>query len=375
MLTRLRAFVLPLVITSLCASAGFTGVAQKKDDGKAAQEKDKMDQGQRQDTQALIQGVDAAMAAPQPPVSDIKIAWHNDFLKALESKTYVPFILTIDPGAMKSPVALYLRVVQRGTTAPPAPAAAPAAAPGKKDDRKAPPKDDRPVYPFEDLHFLDLKPGAPGEPVRISRAFAVPPGDYDVYVAMKERAPAAGTGVAGTAATAAPRTAVLKQAVSVPNFWSGELTTSSLILADKVQPATASLTKDQQADHPYALGSTEIVPALDATFKKSEELNVIFLVYNPGLNAEKKPDVTVEYSFHQKTGDVEKYFNKTQPQDFNAQSLPPQFDLAAGHQLVAGQSVPLASFPEGEYRLEIKITDKITQKTLSREVRFTVAGA
>ena len=35
--------------------------------------------------------------------------------------------------------------------------------------------------------------------------------------------------------------------------------------------------------------------------------------------------------------------------------------------------MPLASFPEGEYRLEIKVTDKIANKTLTREITFTVS--
>jgi hypothetical protein len=35
--------------------------------------------------------------------------------------------------------------------------------------------------------------------------------------------------------------------------------------------------------------------------------------------------------------------------------------------------VPLASFPEGEYRLEIKVTDKLANKTLTREIIFTIS--
>ena len=35
--------------------------------------------------------------------------------------------------------------------------------------------------------------------------------------------------------------------------------------------------------------------------------------------------------------------------------------------------MPLASFPEGDYRLEIKVTDKIANKTLTRDVNFTVS--
>jgi hypothetical protein len=37
--------------------------------------------------------------------------------------------------------------------------------------------------------------------------------------------------------------------------------------------------------------------------------------------------------------------------------------------------VPLGSFPEGDYRLEIKITDKAATKSLTRDVKFSVAGS
>jgi hypothetical protein len=85
--------------------------------------------------------------------------------------------------------------------------------------------------------------------------------------------------------------------------------------------------------------------------------------------------VLVEYNFYQKpAGQQEKFFNKTNPQPLNAQTLPPQFDFTAGHQLQSGQAVPLASFPEGDYRLEIKVTDKLANKSLTRDVNFSVSG-
>jgi hypothetical protein len=82
----------------------------------------------------------------------------------------------------------------------------------------------------------------------------------------------------------------------------------------------------------------------------------------------------VEYNFYQKTKDGEKYFNKTSPQSFNAQTMPPQWDGTVANQISAGQSVPLASFPEGEYRLEVKVVDKLGNKTLTDNVPFTVVA-
>jgi hypothetical protein len=56
----------------------------------------------------------------------------------------------------------------------------------------------------------------------------------------------------------------------------------------------------------------------------------------------------------------------------NASTLPPQFDLTAGHQLPGSIVIPLASFQPAEYRLEIKLTDKVSGKTLIHNATFTV---
>jgi hypothetical protein len=37
--------------------------------------------------------------------------------------------------------------------------------------------------------------------------------------------------------------------------------------------------------------------------------------------------------------------------------------------------VALTPFPEGTYRLEIKVTDKVANKTLTRDVNFTVSAS
>jgi hypothetical protein len=76
-----------------------------------------------------------------------------------------------------------------------------------------------------------------------------------------------------------------------------------------------------------------------------------------------------------KSAGGEKFFNKTALMELNASTLPPQFDIAAGHQLQGGQEIPMASFPEGDYRLEIKVTDTLASKTLTRDINFTVTAS
>ena len=70
----------------------------------------------------------------------------------------------------------------KGTTAPPPEKPA---ATDKKDAKKDVKKEEM-IYPFEDVYFTDLRGGA-GQPLKLTRAFAVPPGEYDVYVGLRER--------------------------------------------------------------------------------------------------------------------------------------------------------------------------------------------
>ena len=41
---------------------------------------------------------------------------------------------------------------------------------------------------------------------------------------------------------------------------------------------------------------------------------------------------------------------------------------------MGGQAVPLAPFPAGEYRLEVKVTDKVSNTTTVGDVKFSVFG-
>ena len=167
---------------------------------------------------------------------------------------------------------------------------------------------------------------------------------------------------------------VLRHALTVPNFASADLQTSSVILASTVEPIAKALTPAEQLEQPYTLNGVRLVPSPDGKFKKSGELQLVFWVYGAG-NTAGKPNLVIDYSFHQKTGDTEKYFNKTAPQELSAQTLQPDFDANLGHQLMGYLlGLPLTSFPEGDYRLEIKITDKISGKTVTQNANFAVVA-
>jgi len=324
------------------------------------QQQRKLSDSEKKEIQQVLKMVDG-VAAGQPAPNDLSLTWvREDLLKAQGNKQYLPFSVLIDPSKVTGgKVSVYWRVVAKNAAAAPEPA--------KKDDKED--KNKKPEYAYEDINTVTL-PGGQTGPTRISRSFTVPPGDYDVFVVVKEPTPDKAPKNAPP-----PKVSLIKQAVTVPNLWNDELNTSSVIVAERIDPLPAPLTPQQQIERPYALGTMEIVPALDTKFTKQSELSTFLLIYNAKTDSANKPDVSVEYSFYAKQAGAEKFFNKTNPQNLNAQTLPPQFDFAAGHQLQSGQAVPLASFPEGDYRLEIKVTDKIANKSLTRDVNFSVSGS
>ncbi|MBI4886518.1 MAG: hypothetical protein HY824_05465 [Acidobacteria bacterium] len=349
------------VVTIVVAAASLAGVsvfAQQNNAQPNRREQEKRSQQEQRDIQALVQLVDAVAAGKQPAPADVSVTWAgNHFVKGAADTTFIPFTVTIDPSTLTAPgVALYVRAVSKNA----APAPAPAPAPANSRDRNQQPA--APVYPWDDIQFLDVPQGG-----KVSRAMMLKPGEYDLFIAIKEKTPAQ------LPRNAPPQKAgLLRQALMVPDFNGPELTISTPIIADSVMPLASPLSPDAQRANPYTFGGTlQVVPAADSQLKTSDDLQLLFWIYGV-QHANGVPDVLVEFNFHQKTGDSEKFFNKTQPQVLNQSTLPPGFNITAGHQVLGFLGVPLKSFPAGEYRVEIKITDKLSGKTLTHNATFTV---
>lgn len=277
------------------------------------------------------------------------VAFRHDMMKAADGKVYVPYTLEFPADAMASgPVSVYVRVVPKGELPPP---------PDKKDSR----------FAFEDFYTVEPRLAA-GQPARITRAFAAAPGEYDLYFGVRAR-----PGDPKKAKDEPVRVLAFKPSATLSNFWNGELTTSTIVVTSKVETIQGQVPPESQRERPYLFGQTEFVPSPDNKFKKTDELSVVFQIYNPALDAG-KPNVQIDYTFHARQAEGEKYFNKTNAQQLNGQTLPPNFDVAVTQMLPGGQSVPLGSFPPGDYRMEIKVTDNVAKKTITRDVLFSVLG-
>ena len=277
------------------------------------------------------------VAAGRPAPQDFALTWTRcDAMKAQGSKQLMAFTVTYDPAQVAGrPLTLYWRVVANSGAAPAATvlqgsSAVPAASPATS-------------------------------PARVTRGFIVPAGQYQLIVVAREAAPAGGPAKA----------AALTQAVTVPDFWNGDLTTSSVILSDRLDPVPTPATRPTALERPYVMGGLELVPAWDAAFTRKSEISPFFLVYNAKLDAANKPDVLIEYRFFGQGPSGEVHANTAEAQTLNARTLPPQFDPAT-YQLQGGQSFPLTSFTPGRYRLEITITDRVAKTSIVRDIPFSI---
>ena len=400
---RRRALIVTVALAFVISAAWPVLAQRNNDNNKQQQQKQQQRPPQeQQDVQALVTLVDTALmtdtgipvpapGAPAPSTpptpkplafgggdkseGEVPVKWQsNHFVKGQSGDTYVPFTIAVDKAQLSRGAALYVRIVNAEQAAAFGAAMAATAAPAQGSKDKAPA---RPSFQWDSVHFLDVPDGG-----LLSRAVQLRPGQYIAYIAVKEKSPAPAGNQrndrnrndrnAQPAAAAAGPTGLLRHEITGPDYNAAELRTSSVIIAQSVEQLTATLPADQQEANPYVFGPMRIVPSLDGKFAKSGELSVIFWIYGAKEAASGKPDVVIDYAFHQRLAEGEKYFNKTAPQPLNAETLPPQFSIAAGHQLPGSLVIPLTSFPAGDYRLEIKVTDKPSGNQLTQSVNFTV---
>jgi len=364
---------------------------------------------EREAVLALLKAVDHAQETDA--LADAGVGWDNHVLKGGNQSAYVPFRLSLGGAEMKQP-AMYVRAVsrhdgvraaeehsvlrewvlkggdviarpqetmyvglgempvggiavssRRESTAAAAAAsgalllqeqayekqkAAAEAAKKKEEARERDPF----LFPFEDYYFFDLKQGA-----GVERALMLPPGEYDVFVAMIDR---------GRVKTSSA--VVTRHTIVVPDFWADQLALSTLILARDVRTLKAPFAPAQQSEHPYAFGLAEVVPVAAPAFTQDDALTVVYQICNYGAP---DSDLTAEYTFYRVDG-ARRLFNHTPPQVFADEDLPKPgpWETAA----FATQSVPLTPFPPGQYELEVSVRDRLTRATAKAAVAFTVSS-
>jgi hypothetical protein len=202
---------------------------------------------------------------------------------------------------------------------------------------------------------VELSGSSPAGALRTVHQLSLPPGDYELLAVVAE-----------SGADGPVRAALARSRLLVADLWRAPLALSPIVLGDAVAAAPPSAPRGA-----FVFGPTALRPATTDHFAQAEQLQLAFRAYNWTAAADQKPDLQVEYVFHEQTPRRAVFFNKVKPQLLNAGTLGERFDPASGA-VNAGVTIPLAAFPPGEFRLTVRVTDNRSQQTASQETRFAV---
>jgi len=361
----------------------------------------------------LIKAVDAAQ---ESDVSNEGVAWDSHVLRSGNQTGYLPFRLTLDGLERPKSAVVYVRAVTRhdgmrsreerstardwllrGNSAPrrmetvyvgtgEMPVGGPASSSGRQSiasanqaltvlalqqrdlerqrsaaeaaKKKSEVAQRDPVrLPFEDYYVADLTSAPSVNRPVLERALALPPGEYDVYIGLLDR---------NRLKTSSP--VIVRRTVTVPDFWNDEIALSSLILASDVRVLGASPSAKQQTEHPYTFGRAEVIPVAAPAFSPNDALSVVYQVCNYGAP---DADLQAEYNFYRVDTPTRVLFNRTPSQRFGDEDLPPPAPWESVAFLT--QTVSLKTFPPGRYELEVIVRDRLTRRSVSQSVAFTVA--
>ncbi|MGB8113665.1 MAG: GWxTD domain-containing protein [Candidatus Sulfotelmatobacter sp.] len=213
------------------------------------------------------------------------------------------------------------------------------------------------VQTFEDTAQVDvpaeLLPKTAENSSVYWKALPLRPGRYKIEVAVKD--------VNGD------RKGLWSRGIIVPEFSDDKLATSSLIVADLMEPVP---TKDVSTGN-FVIGLNKVRPRVapangkPAVFKRGRDQKVNFWmqVYNLGVDDKThKPSATFEYDI------VDIATNKPVVQ--KTESTDTMGNV--GEQVTLQKSIASANLQPGVYKIEIKVNDKISKQTVDPSATFAV---
>jgi len=155
------------------------------------------------------------------------------------------------------------------------------------------------------------------------------------------------------------------KAILVPDFAEDKLETSSLIVADQMEPVASK----NVGTGSFVIGATKVrprVPPSDgkpATFKRNQKLNFWMQVYNLTVDDKThRPSATVEYDL------VNAGTNK--PVIHTVESTDTMGNI--GDQITLQKTLAAANLEPGVYRLQIKVSDNISKQSVDPTTIFAV---
>jgi VWFA-related protein len=221
---------------------------------------------------------------------------------------------------------------------------------------------DKPVTSVRDTIRVDLDPSSyrkvTGGDIQYNTGFYLPAGKYDLKFLLRENQ--------------SGKMSSFEQPLAVPDYSQSGLAMSSLILSNRLAPAAS---KDSHVKNLSRMGGMEgppprdplivdqmrIVPNVAHVFTPGDTLYIFFQTY---LQSSKgtSPHLALSISFLKD----KKLFREAGGTELT------QFDEGSKGTITSNFQVPLNEFPKGDYQLQVKLTDRLSQKSLVQEEKFVI---
>jgi GWxTD domain-containing protein len=205
------------------------------------------------------------------------------------------------------------------------------------------------VYEFDDVVAREYKP----EHLNIGltqkslyqKGISLAPGRYKLELVLKDMT----SGNIGTSAKSLR--------LSAPE--EGKLSSSPIVLAKQVR----ALPEVPDSVESFVIGDVRVVPSIDRRFDQSEEMGVYLQVYNPNLDsATLLPAVSIDYSVRKGN---ELLSRLTDSEGASIQYY-------SSRRIVVVRKVNLKLLGEGSFTLSVKLTDHISNQSVTEHAKFKV---
>jgi hypothetical protein len=174
------------------------------------------------------------------------------------------------------------------------------------------------------------------------KAVALTPGNYKLDVIVRDIASGA--------------TGVRHINVPVPKYDPTKLSTSTLILASKLENLG-----DQPAVGMFTIGTVKVIPNVSGTYHIGTPVGIYMQIYNAGIDQTTlRPSVDVEYALLKDGKEVGK-----QMEDWRGSS-------DAGQRLTLARLLDSRGLTPGDYAVEVRVRDRVSGQSLVQSAKFTM---
>jgi GWxTD domain-containing protein len=149
------------------------------------------------------------------------------------------------------------------------------------------------------------------------------------------------------------KTGVIKQGFVVPRYEEGKLSTSTMILASKIEPLSGRLPSGQ-----FVLGSLKVIPNATGEFNQDQTLGIYMQVYNVAIDqATLRPSVDIEYLITQRDKEV----MRIKEDGKNGLSS------ITSQQITLARLISLKKFAPGHYDVQVIVKDNVAGQTVTTD--------